>query len=77
MAELERRELRGWEVLELSSEVITVTVIPRLGGALWRLTRRADAAALFWTPPWGLPEYGAPGLSASPEVAAVTTRGGW
>ena len=77
MAELERRVLRGWEVLELSSEAITVTVIPGLGGALWSLTRRADAADLFWTPPWGLPPYGATDLPAGAETAAVTTRGGW
>ena len=77
MAELERRVLRGWEVLDLSSEAITVTVIPALGGALWSLTRRADAAELFWTPPWGLPPYGAAGLAAGAEAATVTTRGGW
>ena len=77
VAELERRVLRGWEVLELSSEAITVTVIPGLGGALWSLTRRADAAELIWTPPWGIPPHGTPGLPTDAGAAAVTTRGGW
>jgi hypothetical protein len=77
VAELEQRELRGWEVLELSTEAISVTVIPGLGGAVWSLTRRADDAALFWTPPWGLPAYASLSRPASPEVAAISTRGGW
>ena len=77
MAELEQREVRGWEVLELSTEAISVTVIPGLGGAVWSLTRRADGAALLWTPPWGLPAYASLSRTASPEVAAISTRGGW
>lgn len=77
MADLQRREIRGWEVLELASEAVTATVVPGLGGAVWSLTRHADGASLLGRTPWGLPAYGAPVPPSAPEVSAVSTFGGW
>ena len=77
MADLTRRETRGWEVLQLETEAITATVLPGLGGAVWSLTRRVDGAELLGSTPWGLPAYGAPTLSGDSEARAVSTFGGW
>jgi hypothetical protein len=77
VADLERRQTRGWEVLELTTDEITVTVAPALGGAILSLTRRADSSSLLLSTPWGLPHYGAPALPGDPEVQAMSTFGGW
>ena len=77
MADLERRKTRGWEVLELTTDAIAVTVVPGLGGAIWSLTRRADDASLLHTAPWGLPTYGSPALPGNPFAQAMSTFGGW
>lgn len=77
MVDLERRAVRGWEVLELATEAITVTVLPQLGGAIWSLTRRADGAELLGHTPWGLPAIGADRPPGEPAAAAVSTFGGW
>ena len=45
MADLERRETRGWEVLELTTDEIAVTVVPGLGGAILSLTRRTGSTS--------------------------------
>ena len=77
MADLERRETRGWEVLQLSTDAVAVTVVPGLGGAIVSLTRRADDASLLYRTPWGLPAYGAPPLPGDSSAQAVSTFGGW
>jgi len=77
VADLERRETRGWEVLELATDAIAVTVVPGLGGAIWSLTRRADGAGLLYNTPWGLPAYGAPTVPGDAAAQAVSTFGGW
>ena len=71
MADLERRETRGWEVLELTTDEITVTVVPALGGAILSLTRRADSSSLLLSTPWGLPHYGAPVLPGDPPRLCI------
>jgi hypothetical protein len=77
VADLERREIRGWPVLELGTDAITATIVPGLGGAVWSLTRRADGAELFGSTPWGLPAYGAPPLPGRSDAQAMSTFGGW
>jgi len=77
VADLERRETRGWEVLELTTDEIAVTVVPALGGAILSLTRRADTSSLLLSTPWGLPHYGAPTLPGDPQAQAMSTFGGW
>ena len=77
MADLERRETRGWEVLELTTDAIAVTRAPR---SRWRrlvpdpASRRAE---LLRSTPWGLPAYGAPILPGDSEAQAMSTFGGW
>jgi hypothetical protein len=77
VADLERRETRGWEVLELTTDAIAVTVVPGLGGAIWSLARRADEASLLYSTPWGLPTYGAPPLPGGSSAQVASTFGGW
>jgi hypothetical protein len=77
VADLERRETRGWEVLELTTDAIAVTVVPGLGGAIWSLTRRADDVTLLASTPWGLPAYGTPVLPGDSFTQAMSTFGGW
>lgn len=77
MADLQRRETRGWEVLDLATDAIIATVVPALGGAICSLTRRADDAQLLYRNPWGLPNYGAPTLPGDSAARAVSTFGGW
>ena len=77
MADLERRETRGWEVLELTTDAIAVTIAPGLGGAVLSLTRRADDASLLYRTPWGLPAYGGPTPPGDSSAQAVSTFGGW
>ena len=77
MADVERQKTRGWEVLELTTDAIAVTVLPGLGGAIRSLTRRADDASLLHTAPWGLPTYGSAALPGNPFAQAMSTFGGW
>jgi hypothetical protein len=77
VADLKRQQTRGWEVLELTTDAIAVTVLPGLGGAIWSLLRRADQASLLHSTPWGLPQYGAPALPGDSRVQAMSTFGGW
>jgi hypothetical protein len=78
MAQLEERRVRGWTVLQLSTDDLAAEIIPGLGGTIMSLTRRADAAALLWTTPWGLPHSGAsvvPGTSEAQMIDSLV--GGW
>jgi len=77
VADLIRRETRGWEVLELTTDALAVTVLPGLGGAIWSLTRRSDGAGLLYNTPWGLPAYGSPSVARNSLVQAMSTFGGW
>ena len=77
MAELQRREVRGWEVLRLSTDALVADVLPGLGGTIWSLTRRADGAELLWAAPWGLPPAAHPRGRAPARPAVDTSPGGW
>ena len=78
MTELQRRKVRGWQVLRLSTEVLVVDVLPGLGGTIWSVTRRTDGAELLWTAPWGLIARGAsPPPATRYGQAADPSPGGW
>ena len=78
MAELEEQRFRGWDVLRLSTEALTAEIIPGLGGTITSLRRRADAAEVLWSTPWGLRHRGArsvPGTSQAQMIDSLA--GGW
>jgi hypothetical protein len=78
MAQLEERHARGWDILRLSSDALTIEIIPGLGGTITSLTRRADTAALLWAPPWGLRPRGSRSVPGASEAQMVDSlAGGW
>jgi hypothetical protein len=78
MVQLAERHARGWDVLQLSTDALTVEIIPGLGGTVTSVTRRADGAALFWSPPWGLRPRGSRSLPSTPEAQMFDSlAGGW
>ncbi len=78
MAQLAERRVRGWTVLQLSTDELSAEIIPGLGGTIMSLTRRADAAALLWATPWGLPHSGASAVPGTSEAQMFDSLvGGW
>ena len=71
---LEQTVERGWEVLRLTSEEVSVAVVPALGGTVTSL--RAGGSELLARTPWGLPHRGAVPLSGHPEAAMFDTSPG-
>ncbi|MBA8795882.1 hypothetical protein FHX74_003523 [Friedmanniella endophytica] len=75
---LDRSVLRGWEVLTLRSEALSVGVVPGLGGTLVGLTRAGDDTPVSYATPWGLPGAGTGLLGGSAEeLRADADPGGW
>jgi hypothetical protein len=78
MAQLEERQIRGWDVPRLYTDVLEAEIIPGLGGTITSLKRRVDGAALLWSPPWGLHPRGARALPATPQAQMIDSlAGGW
>ncbi|HEY6812297.1 MAG TPA: hypothetical protein VI074_06355 [Propionibacteriaceae bacterium] len=78
MAQLEERHARGWDILRLTTDALTVEIIPGLGGTVTSVTHRADGAALLWSPPWGLRPRGSRSLPGTPEARMIDSlAGGW
>jgi hypothetical protein len=78
MPQLEERHARGWDILRLSTDALTVEIVPGLGGTVTSLTRRADAAAVLWSPPWGLHARGSRSVPGTPEAQMIDSFvGGW
>lgn len=78
MVDLERLSVRDWELLRLTTDAITVDVVPGLGGAVVSLRRRSDDAEMLWSTPWGLRLRGAVSLSGAPEALMMDSfPGGW
>lgn len=78
MADLEQLLVRGWELLRLSTDQITVDVVPGLGGTITSIRRRADDTEILWQAPWGLRMRGAATLPGSSEAKMIDTfAGGW
>jgi len=76
--EIERRRVRDWEVLRLSSDGASLDVVPGLGGTVTALDRRPDGASLLWSTPWGLRHRGAWSVPGNAEAQmADTFPGGW
>jgi hypothetical protein len=78
MAQLEELQVRGWEVLRLSTDALAAEIVPGLGGTVTSFTRRADAAQLLWSTPWGLRPRGSSWIPGSPEAQMIDSlAGGW
>jgi hypothetical protein len=76
--QLERRNVRGWEILRLTSSTVVLDVAPELGGTITSVTRRRDAAELLLSTPWGLRRHGSPTLPGTSEAQMLDTfPGGW
>ena len=68
---------RGWQVLRLSSDALSVELIPALGGSVTSL-RRANGQQLLAGTPWGLPYAGSPILPGDAEAQMLdSSPGGW
>ncbi len=78
MSELERRLVADREVLRLTTDELTLDVVPGLGGTLVSLRRRRGDLELLWRTPWGLRPPAATPLRGSAEAAMVDSYpGGW
>lgn len=75
---LEQLSVNDWELLRLSTDQITVDVLPGLGGTIVSLRRRSDDTELLWRTPWGIRQRGAHAVPGSSEAMMIDTYpGGW
>lgn len=75
---LEQLTENGWELLRLSTEAISVDVVPGLGGTIVSLRRRSDGSELLWRTPWGLRPPGSFLVPGGSEAQMLDTYpGGW
>lgn len=73
-----QRDHRGWTVLTLGTDELTLDLVPGKGGDILSLTRVSDGLQLLGSTPWGLRRRGQltpPGSVAS--SAADAWAGGW
>ncbi len=78
MVEIERLDVRGWEVLRLTTDTVQVDLVPALGGTIISLLRRADDTELLWKAPWGLRHVGSPALPGNASALMYDNfPGGW
>jgi hypothetical protein len=75
---LEQLSVNDWELLRLSTDQISVDVLPGIGGTIVSLRRRSDDTELLWRSPWGIRQRGAHSLPGSSEAVMLDTYpGGW
>ena len=78
MPDPELLDVRGWEVLRLTSDVLVADLVPALGGTVISLCRRRDDLELLWQTPWGLRHRGSIDLPGSSEASMYDSYpGGW
>lgn len=78
MSGLEQLTISGWEVLRLTTDQISVDLVPALGGTLVSLRRRSDDVELLWSTPWGLRPQGAWSVPGNSEAQMLDSYpGGW
>jgi hypothetical protein len=74
----EQHLVSDWEVLRLSTEQISVDIVPRLGGSVVSLRRLSDDLELLWQTPWGLRPRGSWSIPGNSEAQMIDTYpGGW
>jgi hypothetical protein len=78
MADLELTSVRDWQLLRLTTDQISVDVVPGLGGTIVSLRRRSDDLELLWQTPWGLRMRGAASIPGNSEATMMDSfSGGW
>ena len=71
-------ERRGWEVVRLQSEDLTVDVLPGKGGDIISVRHLGTDVELMWQSPWGLRHRGAPYIPGNSEATLMDAYpGGW
>ena len=78
MAQLDQADLRGWEMLHLTTADLRVAVLPGLGGTITSVRRLVDDAEVCWSRPQGVRARGLPGLGGTAEAQRDDQQlGGW
>lgn len=78
MTEVEVVVRRGWELVRLMTDTISVDIVPGLGGTIISVRRRADNAEILWQTPWGLRQKGSAVLPGNAEAVMLDYfPGGW
>lgn len=74
----ERLSVGDWELLRLTTDQLSVDLVPQIGGTIISLRRRADDVELLWRTPWGLRPRGSLAVPGGSEAAMLDTfLGGW
>jgi hypothetical protein len=69
---------RGWEVVRVSSELISVDVLPGKGGDILAVRDLASGINVLWTTPWGLRARAAVSTAADSQTNFLEHyAGGW
>lgn len=69
---------RGWELMRLTSDEVSVDVVPGKGADILSVRRRRDDLELLWQSPWGLRQCGAlSGGGDSVSRLMEAYPGGW
>lgn len=68
---------RGWEILQLSSDAVTIDIVPGLGGTIISLRRISDQSETLFTTPWGLRHRDAAPLAPMESSTIASSPGGW
>ena len=68
-ASLEVVELRGWDVLRLTTDELEVDVLPGKGGDVLAVRWRKDGTDVLWKTPWGLRHKGEVPTAADSQTA--------
>lgn len=75
---VERLVVSDWELLRITTEQISLDLVPMLGGSIVSLRRRSDDTELLWRTPWGLRPRGAWSPPGNSEAQMLDTYpGGW
>jgi galactose mutarotase-like enzyme len=78
MGQIDVMERRGWEIVRLSSDVLSAEVLPGKGGDVLSMRWLDTATELLWQSPWGLRARGA-ATTSEHDVARLIEAypGGW
>ena len=77
MPQLQVIRRRGWEILQLSSDLVAIEIIPGLGGTMTSLRRVEDQAETLYSTPWGLQQHGSSALAHPRSSTIASSPGGW
>jgi galactose mutarotase-like enzyme len=77
-AGITRYEMRGWEIIRLTTAQAAVDLVPGKGSDILALRWRPRDLNLLWTSPWGLRQRNAPSVAGDSNTAFLDQYpGGW